>query len=709
MVVAPAAVALLWLLAGSALALQPPRPGELEHYRTDGSLPARLARARRLGDDRLIPGMLRAAVQRARRAELGAGGLTLPPPAWRGMPTTGTVNVLVVPICFSDYPWYTSQQQLQARLFGSGDAADPQAYPYESLHDYYARSSYGQLDIEGDVLPWYDTGQARRSVAATDAGRERLIEQALSAYAQADPGWDPSRYDNDKDAGHTIDYVIVIWTGPNTGWSGFWWGYQTTFRDSAFSVRGEHLGAYSWQWEHEYGRDSAPADRPYDPLVTIHETGHALGLPDYYDYEPGIGPNGGVGGLDMMDDDEGDHNVFSKWLLGWLTPQVMGTGYGSVTLGPSGSRPDALVLMPGVDASSPFQQYFMVENKCPAGDNDAPLVPAADPQARGDGLLVWHVDARLDLRSGDADYLYDNSSTAHRLLRLMEADGRQDIEHNALGLGADAGDFYRAGDVLSAGSRPDSFAYGSSTKAVVVRRISAGAGALSGLPAASPLCTPEDLGVISGLPAASRLCTPEDQGVMSLYASTDWAPPVTTAGGAPSGWRRTPVALGFTATDAGSGVAFTVCRLDGGAWTAQDTLTVPADPGHADDGVHTVAYRSTDLAGNVEAARTVTVRIDTTGPVCRAPRAVAARRGRMVTLAYSVGDTLSPTADVVVRIRRGAHVVKVAGAAGVVCGARHGLRFRCRLPRGSYTFTVTARDLAGNAQHTSAVNRLTVR
>jgi len=53
-------------------------------------------------------------------------------------------------------------------------------------------------------------------------------------------------------------------------------------------------------------------------MVVIHETGHALGLPDYYDYDDKVGPRGGVGGLDMMDNNWGDHNPFSKWLLGWL-------------------------------------------------------------------------------------------------------------------------------------------------------------------------------------------------------------------------------------------------------------------------------------------------------------------------------------------------------------------------------------------------------
>jgi M6 family metalloprotease-like protein len=637
-----------------------------------------MARAQRLGDHKIVPGMFSAAVQRLRQAQLGLPALGTPPPAWKGMPTTGTVNVLAVPICFKDYPASatqdTTQAQFQARLFGAGDApADPEPYPYESLHDYYQRSSYGQLDIQGDVLPWYNTGLNRSAVAQTPNAREALIQAAILSYANANPGWDPSKYDNYHDG--TIDYVVVIWTGPHNGWSGFWWGYQTSFGgdQTAFQEKiGERLGTYSWQWESQY-QGPPPTDRQYDPLVTIHETGHALGLPDYYDYQTGVGPEGGLGGLDMMDYNRGDHNVFSKWLLDWLTPQVVSNGYGPITLGASGTQPDALVVMPGVQGGDPFQQYFMVENRERVANDDTSLVADSSERVPADGLLIWHVDARLDAAGND--YLFDNSYTPHKLLRLMEADGLEEIGKDAYGLGvADAGDFYEAGDVFSATSKPASFAYASTTRAVVVRDISA--------------------------PGPS----------MSLFASTDWAPPVTTVGGAATGWRRTAVSLAFTATDDSGLAAATSYRLDSGAWTPGAALDLAAPGDHSGDGVHAVAYRAVDMAGNLEATHKLTVRIDTAGPVCRAPRSAAVRRGRRVTLYYSVGDKLSPNADVIIRVRRagGTKVVKVMGASGVGTGARHGLSFICHLPRGRYTFTVTAHDLAGNAPVTSGVNRLTV-
>ena len=85
----------------------------------------------------------------------------------------------------------------------------------------------------------------------------------------------------------------------------------------------------------------------------------------------------------------------------------------------------------------------------------------------------------------------------------------------------------------------------------------------------------------------------------------------TAPGTAPTSPSRcTPICNG----EQGSGVATTEYRIDDGAWQTGTTVTILAPADHSNDGVHSVDYRSTDKAGNVETLRTRTVKIDTTPP-----------------------------------------------------------------------------------------------
>jgi len=438
------------------LALEPPTKEQIARYKLDGTLAARVARAKALGNqkipqriqDRLTQKLLRlSSTGRAGLADRAASASPLAPPrAWDGMPTTGTVKILALLISFSDYPGTNAPATFESRLFGSG-AGGP---PYDSLRNFYQRSSYGQLTITGDVLGWYQAPYVRSTVAETDAGRQNLIKEALSYYDAQ--GHDFSQYDNDGDG--SIDYLCVFWTGPHGDWAEFWWGYYTWFSDATFRLDGKRLTNYSWQWE-LYNYPSGA----FSPSTIIHETGHALGVPDYYDYDDTVGPRGGVGGLDIMDG-SGDHNCFSKFMLDWITPTVVSSGSRTVTLRASGLYPDAVLFMPGAVDGRIFDEFFMVQNRARSG-NDTGLFTGSD------GLVLWHVDSRLD--TWNSDFLYDNSYTAHKLLRLQEADGLEEIETWAAS--ADAGDYYKAGMTFGPLTVPNSSRYDGAATALVMSGI----------------------------------------------------------------------------------------------------------------------------------------------------------------------------------------------------------------------------------------------
>ncbi len=475
----------------ASLALEPPTAEQIEQYKKDGTWEERQKVAFAIGNHKMAPELVERTNYKLRRLSLQAQGKSdeeiaqlgpAPPPAWQGMPTKGNVKMFVLLIEFNDYPHLTadSQSVVHSQIFGPENTGNPN-YPYESLNAYYNRSSYGLLNLGGgSTLGWYNAGN-RSDVVETGAGRETIIKNAINYFDAV--GHDFSQYDNDGDG--DIDYFAVIWTGPHGAWSSFWWGYQTGFRDSSYLVDGKRLSKYSWQWESGNYPSGA-----FNPHVLIHETGHALGLPDYYDYDESVGPQGGVGGLDMMDGNWGDHNAFSKFVLDWLNPNVIsaiGT-YPGQTLSSSASNAKTLLVMPNA-SSSPFEEFFMVQHR-KREKNDA-RIPT-------DGLLVWHVDARLN--SVGSDYLYDNSYTDHKLLRLMEADGFEEIEQN---LSADAGDFYIAGKSFTFSSNPNSNAYSGVFTGVQVKNIAASGNnmtfdaALLNVPSVT-ITSPAPLSAVSG-------------------------------------------------------------------------------------------------------------------------------------------------------------------------------------------------------------------
>ena len=426
----------------TAFALEPPTREQVERYRLDGTLAMRVAQAKAIGNhkiplrmkDRLANNLRRLSLEREGRTGRSVSRLLAPPPAREGMPTSGNVKVLALLISFNDYPGVTTPEYFASRLFGDGVGGPP----FDSLRNFYRRSSYNQLNIDGNVLGWYQAPYARSTVIETDQGRQAVIKEALNHYEQQEH--DFSQYDNDGDG--AIDYFCVFWTGPRGEWASFWWGYYTLFSDSTFRLDGKRLTTYSWQWE----LSNYPSGT-FGPSTIIHETGHGLGVPDYYDYDDSIGPRGGVGSLDIMDG-TGDHNCFSKFILDWITPTVVSTASQTVVLRASGLYPDALLFMPGAVPGQIFNEFFMVQNRYRSG-NDTNLFTGSD------GLILWHVDSRLD--TWNYDFLYDNSYTAHKLLRLMEADGLEEIEtYNA---SADAGDYYNAGMTFGQFTVPSSARY----------------------------------------------------------------------------------------------------------------------------------------------------------------------------------------------------------------------------------------------------------
>jgi hypothetical protein len=111
-----------------------------------------------------------------------------------------------------------------------------------------------------------------------------------------------------------------------------------------------------------------------------------------------------------------------------------------------------------------------------------------------------------------------------------------------------------------------------------------------------------------------------DMGVYEAPAA-DLTPPVTVASATPApgpgGWNTTNVSLTLTATDnpGGSGVANIRYSLSGAQTSAVVVAGNPVTFTISTEGTTTVSYFATDVAGNVESTKSLTINIDKTAPV----------------------------------------------------------------------------------------------
>jgi len=419
--------------------MEPPRPGEIEKYQKDGSLSKRVEYAKKIGNYKVSSDLVKRKIEQMKALQEGRTFNPETFPYATGLPSSGSPKIFILLIDFPDYPHTNSESIIDDKIFGYGHSDEQ---PYESLIEYYYRSSYGFLNIQGNVLAWYRESHNRGYYSTY----EQMIEEALNYH---NPTHNFAQYDNNGDG--IIDYFAVFWTGPNTGWGTFWWGYCCGWGDPTYTIDGKSLRTYSWQWEAD------PPGTEFYPRVLMHETSHGLGLPDYYDYDDSVGPKGGLGGLDMMDANKVDHNGFSKWLLEWNTPTVIGTSepIQTIYLRSSSDFQDCVIIMPGQTISQPFREYYVVQNRS-----------RLNQQTNGykmptDGLLIWHVDATLN--DTYDNFRYDNSYSAHKLIRLMEADGKEEIEQNQA---ADAGDMYTQNEYFSPLTIPNSNYYSGSRTGV---------------------------------------------------------------------------------------------------------------------------------------------------------------------------------------------------------------------------------------------------
>lgn len=311
--------------------------------------------------------------------------------------STGEQKVLVLPVNFPDYDLNsldgnkgeTALIHLQNAFFGANEKTR-----FYSVAGFYEISSYGKLKITGHVAPWY-TLPAEYTISAiksrvrsnSDKLNEtgRMLNLALREFSKTN-----NLADFDLNNDGIIDSVYVIYSCPYEpkDASNIFWAFAANMnkKDTALT---HQANAYSWSSYHYLGvkRNKLP-----DPHTYIHEIGHLLGLPDYYNtnYDDPYSP---LGGFDMMDYTLGDHSGLSKMLLNWTRPYAVKQST-TINLRPFSETGDLLLLKNNWNQKA-MDEYILLEYYTPTALNarDSSL-NAAFKLPKANGVKVYHVDAR---------------------------------------------------------------------------------------------------------------------------------------------------------------------------------------------------------------------------------------------------------------------------------------------------------------------------
>jgi hypothetical protein len=193
--------------------------------------------------------------------------------------------------------------------------------------------------------------------------------------------------------------------------------------------------------------------------------------------------------------------------------------------------------------------------------------------------------------------------------------------------------------------------------------------------------------------------------------AADTTPPTINAFGAASGaWLNHAATIILTAADnpGGSGLAAIGYTLDGLAHTVAATsasVLLPVNP----NATHTLSYSASDLAGNTSATQSLTLHIDTVGPTTAAKTAKG-RKGEAITLKYRITDNLSPQATSVTLVVRNAKhkLVKSFKLSTRQIATWYSVTWKPKA-KGTYTYSITAKDLAGNKQVKAGSAKVTVK
>ena len=268
------------------------------------------------------------------------------------------------------------------------------------MNDYFSEESFGQLKVEGKMLPWVMVSKNRSDYSqgsGTGAQNRTLLPEAVAALLARDG----------RTALDAYDAIIFIYAGAavNTTRGGIYWPHKSTTtvgtRRMNYVLISEGAGGPGGRGGPGGGfgggaaapakaattaTAAAPATalRMTDISVLCHETGHILGLPDLYAKPEDPGSEGlGVWCVMSQALRSGRPQQMSAWCkeqMGWIHPAIIDPNVKQkLVLGASEDSPNEVYKIP---VKADGSEYLLLENR---------RKKKFDAGLPAEGLLIWRM------------------------------------------------------------------------------------------------------------------------------------------------------------------------------------------------------------------------------------------------------------------------------------------------------------------------------